>query len=284
MYVAQMLLLQLCFVHCRLSLKLEPRDSEPDKLSTPGTSAPVITPTPFYSPIPPREMKYFTGSLRSSKSCEERLNVEDEVVEMEEVDQENPYAIGKRNSYGRRSLNTNSKGKNNLSPAVKPKFSPRIEQRFKHKNSVPIITGFTKDENFSQSMDMKRVASISSPSSSPLSLLKVRPSLDRSSTESKSKDMKLDLCSLSLSSQSSSTTSSSPSSSTASDRYAKLHSASCSTSSAGSQRHTHDPPLPPSPLLAAKKRGHKKSHSLGTKYVPFWGVVFLFSCVLCNTG
>ncbi len=278
------LLLSSSFISLRLSLKLEPQTPV-----TPISTIPAAICSPVtskYASRPPMER-----TLRGSRSCEEGLNAEEgEDVKFE--DKESPFEISQRNSYTRRSLNTNSKGSIHVATPSKQKGNSAVSQQhwFKSKHSVPLNlgSGNPKEEKFTNSVvDAKKVAiSAGSPSSSPIPLFfKQRSSLDWVSDGSNNRksEVKLESGAMPISGTNSSSLSNPSSTSTSGSsqpfplQLLPLHSSSVSSSSSPSsstsshssiqplppQKHSYGPP--PSPLLAARMRGHKKSQSVGAK-------------------
>lgn len=169
-------------------------------------------------------------------------------------DPESPFSLSSRGSCTRRSLNTNSKGE--ISSSASKLKDVRHPGMF-NKYSIPSLALLSKKDSFTSTfVDVKKTPTLSNRlrgASVGLISNALPFSFDKNKSQSSS-DW------------------------TAGDKSATIvpfPSASSPTSShlfppSPTSSSTHSAPLktvPPSPLLSAWARGHKKSHSLGSKYV-----------------
>lgn len=215
----------------RLSLKYEP--SQTPTMRKRHTEH-IITPLKTNTSLSAGDAATSAG-IRGSKSHEDLLTLEELMLREGdgEFDPESPFSIDKRNAFGRRSLNTTS-GRQKSSPNIIVPGSGALMPG-KHKLSVPSLREPRRDELFnSSSVEVKKTTTL------PNSLRGAEAAAAVASG-------KLLLP---------------PSADSFSKPRSSSHSPSINVG--GLSPPTQKPMPSPSPLTKAK-RGHAKSHSLGSK-------------------
>ena len=181
-------------------------------------------------------------------------------------DPESPFSVNCRSSCTRRSLNSYSKRKIGSSPL---KLKDPGHSNLFYKYSIPSLVLPSKKDGFTLPLDVKKSVAISNrskggsltPFSSPFSF-------NKSKSQSPSECMAGEKSVTNVPS-------------TLFTPPALPHPFPFPVSS--SSAHTAPQVVPPSPLLSSCIRGHKKSHSLGSKYVGLRVHDDTYLCVCVST-